>query len=70
MPWALNFFLLQIELPDATPDPIAIMFRVKAEARGIVFAEGVSQDYVAELSAELTDEEWCTEQMVWSGSCC
>jgi len=57
-----NNFLLQIELPDSTPEALASMFLVKAKAKGYVFAEGVTPEYIAELIQDNTKPEWRAER--------
>ncbi len=53
-----NSFLLQLELPDMAPDLMSRLFMAMAKSKGIVFAEGVTQDYVATLLERNTSLEW------------
>lgn len=53
-----NNFLLQMEFPNMTSECMARLFMAKAKSKGIVFAEGVTQEYVADLLERTTNEEW------------
>jgi hypothetical protein len=51
-------FLTHIEFPDPTPEQIARMFMGKCAEKGLVPAEGVTVEYLAELITSNTDSEW------------
>jgi SpoVK/Ycf46/Vps4 family AAA+-type ATPase len=53
-----SYFLMQVELPDAAPISISEMFMSKAKAKGFIFAEGVTLEYIAELIQDNTKPEW------------
>lgn len=55
-------FLTRIEFPDPTPHQIARIFLTKLNEKGLVAAEGVTVDYLAELIKTNTDPEWRTER--------
>jgi len=55
-------FLLTVELPNPTPYELAHMFMTKARSKGLVFAQGINIDYVAELIQNNTKEEWTIER--------
>jgi len=51
-------FLTHIEFPDLTPDQIARIFLGKMSEKGLMPAEGVTIEYVAELISGNTDPDW------------
>jgi len=55
-------FLTRIEFPDPTPEQIARMFIAKMNDKGLVAAEGVTVDYLAELITSNTDPDWRVER--------
>lgn len=55
-------FLTRIEFPDPTPEQIARMFMAKLNEKGLVAAEGVTIEYLAELITSNTDPEWRAER--------
>ena len=57
-----GFFLTRIEFPDPSPAQVARMFMSKMAEKGLVAGDGVTVDYLAELIATNTDEEWRTER--------
>jgi len=54
--------LTRIEFPDPSPAQVARMFMSKMAEKGLVAGDGVTVDYLAELIATNTDEEWRTER--------
>jgi SpoVK/Ycf46/Vps4 family AAA+-type ATPase len=57
-----NHFLSRIEFPDPSPPAIARMFLSKMGEKGLVAGDGVTVDYLADLVATNTDEEWRLER--------
>ena len=55
-------FLTRLEFPDPTPEQIARMFMSKLAGKGLVPAEGVTVEYLAELFVTNTDPEWRNER--------
>lgn len=55
-------FLTRIEFPDPTPSQIARIFMAKLNEKGLIPAEGVTVDYLAELIKSNTDPEWRQER--------
>lgn len=55
-------FLTRIEFPDSTPESIARIFMSKINEKGLVAAEGVTVEYLAELIGTNTDPEWRQER--------
>jgi SpoVK/Ycf46/Vps4 family AAA+-type ATPase len=55
-------FLTTIEFPDPTPEQIARMFIAKLTEKGLVPAEGVTAEYLAELIGTNTDPSWRMER--------
>lgn len=55
-------FLTRIEFPDPSTTDIARMFMTKLNSKGLVPADGVSVDYLADLLETNTDEEWRAER--------
>jgi SpoVK/Ycf46/Vps4 family AAA+-type ATPase len=55
-------FLTRIEFPDPTPEQISRMFMAKLSEKGLVPAEGVTVEYLAELIGTNTDPSWRMER--------
>lgn len=55
-------FLTRIEFPDLTPEQIARIFMGKLAEKGLVPAEGVTVEYLAELITSNTDPDWRQER--------
>lgn len=55
-------FLTRLEFPDYSPKQIALMFLGKLIAKGLVPAEGVTVDYLAQLIANNTEPDWRSER--------
>jgi len=55
-------FLTRIEIPDPTSSEIARMFFSKLSQIGLVTAEGVTVNYIAQLLNQNTQEEWRAER--------
>ena len=55
-------FLTRIEFPDPTPEQIGRMFMSKLSEKGLVAAEGVSVESVAELIRKNIDPDWMMER--------
>jgi SpoVK/Ycf46/Vps4 family AAA+-type ATPase len=55
-------FLTTLEFPDPTPEQIARMFMSKLSKKGLVPAEGVTVEYLAELIGTNTDPSWRMER--------
>mmetsp|Transcript_19809 Transcript_19809/g.30592 ORF Transcript_19809/g.30592 Transcript_19809/m.30592 type:complete len:593 (-) Transcript_19809:160-1938(-) len=55
-------FLTRIELPDPPTTDIARMFMTKLHSKGLVPADGVTVEYLADLLDTNTDEEWRAER--------
>lgn len=51
-------FLTRIEFPDPSPEQVARIFTAKMSEKGLVPAEGVSVEYLAELITTNTDPDW------------
>ena len=57
-----NYFLTRIEFPDPTPAHIARMFMSKLHDKGLVPGDGVTVEYLSDLIATNTDEDWRLER--------
>eukprot|EP00522_Entomoneis_paludosa_P008967 CAMPEP_0172454348 /NCGR_PEP_ID=MMETSP1065-20121228/11370_1 /TAXON_ID=265537 /ORGANISM="Amphiprora paludosa, Strain CCMP125" /LENGTH=568 /DNA_ID=CAMNT_0013206665 /DNA_START=56 /DNA_END=1762 /DNA_ORIENTATION=+ len=57
-----SHFLTRLEFPDLTPEQIARIFLQKLTFAGLVPAEGVTVEYLAELIASNTEPEWRSER--------
>lgn len=57
-----SHFLTRIEFPDPTPEQIARIFMGKLAEKGLVPAEGVTVEYLAELITSNTDPDWRQER--------
>ncbi|KAL7578977.1 hypothetical protein ACA910_019024 [Epithemia clementina (nom. ined.)] len=57
-----SHFLTRLEFPDLTPEQLARIFLQKLTQAGLVAAEGVTVDYLAELIASNTEPEWRSER--------
>lgn len=57
-----NHFLSRIEFPDPSPSQVARMFLSKMGERGYVAGDGVTVEYLADLIATNTDEDWRLER--------
>lgn len=55
-------FLTRIEFDDPTSTQVARMFMAKLSQKGLVPAEGLTVDYLAELLDSNTDEDWRLER--------
>jgi len=55
-------FLMRIEFPEPTPEQIARIFMGKLSQIGLVPAEGVTVEYLAELITSNTDPDWRAER--------
>jgi SpoVK/Ycf46/Vps4 family AAA+-type ATPase len=55
-------FMTRIEFPDPTPEQIARIFMGKLAEKGLVPAEGVTVEYLAELITSNTDPDWRQER--------
>lgn len=55
-------FLTRIEFPDPSPEQIAHIFMAKLNQKGLVAAEGVTVDYLAELITSNIDPDWRMER--------
>lgn len=55
-------FLTRIEFPEPTPEQIARIFLSKLTDKGLVPAEGVTVEYLADLIKSNTDPEWRMER--------
>mmetsp|Transcript_18378 Transcript_18378/g.22500 ORF Transcript_18378/g.22500 Transcript_18378/m.22500 type:complete len:593 (+) Transcript_18378:111-1889(+) len=55
-------FLTRVEIPDPAPRDIARMFFSKLSQKGLVAAEGLTINYIAQLLKENTEEEWRAER--------
>ena len=57
-----SHFLTRLEFPDLTPEQIARIFLQKLTFTGLVPAEGVTVEYLAELIASNTEPDWRSER--------
>lgn len=55
-------FLSRIEFPDPTPAQVARMFLAKMGDRGYIAGDGVTVEYLSDLIATNTDEDWRLER--------
>jgi Ankyrin repeats (many copies)/ATPase family associated with various cellular activities (AAA) len=55
-------FLTRIEFPDPSPEQVARIFLTKLSEKGLVPAEGVTVEYLAELIKTNTDPEWRSDR--------
>eukprot|EP00980_Cylindrotheca_fusiformis_P003848 scaffold858_cov123-Cylindrotheca_fusiformis.AAC.24 len=57
-----SHFLSRIEFPDPSPAQVARMFLSKVSEKGLVAGDGVTVEYLADLIATNTDEDWRLER--------
>lgn len=57
-----GYFLTRIEFPDPTPEQIARIFMIKMAEKGLVAAQGVTVEYLAELITSNTEPDWRMER--------
>ena len=57
-----SHFLTRLEFPDLTPEQIARIFLQHLTHAGLVAAEGVTVEYLAELIASNTEPDWRSER--------
>ena len=55
-------FMTRIEFPDPSPEQISRMFLSKLQQKGLIPAEGVTVDAVAELIRKNVDADWRSER--------
>jgi predicted AAA+ superfamily ATPase len=57
-----NYFLSRIEFPNPSPSQVARMFLSKVGEKGLIAGDGVTVDYLADLIATNTDDDWRMER--------
>mmetsp|Transcript_27128 Transcript_27128/g.76320 ORF Transcript_27128/g.76320 Transcript_27128/m.76320 type:complete len:576 (-) Transcript_27128:168-1895(-) len=57
-----NHFLTRVEFPDPSPEHVSRMFMGKMAEKGLVAGDGVTVEYLADLIATNTDEDWRLER--------
>jgi len=57
-----GYFLTRLELPNLTPEQVARVFLAQLQHKGLVAAEGVTVQAVAELLRKNLDPDWMAER--------